>query len=258
MSDDRHLSGVGMFEGIADVFTADLAFAAAVAIVSGIVHGYTGFGAALVMVPLLALLYGPVEAIAVTSIAGLIGSSPVYLGAARIAVWREVGPLMAAAIIATPLGVVVLFSVDPEWIRRAIGLFVLMAALLLMSGWVYRGRRGAVASAVTGTLCGAVSGVAGVGGPPVVVYFIAAPHEPAVQRANIVISVGVVIPLVLGSMAIGGAVDGATLVRGIVAAPFYMAGFHGGTRLFGMAPQSLFRKIALWLLIATGLTAVVF
>ncbi len=247
-----------MLEGIVDVFTADLAFAAAVAVVSGIVHGYTGFGAALVMVPLLALLYGPVEAIAVTSIAGLIGSSQVYPGAARIALWREVGPLSLAAIIATLLGVVVLINVDPEWIRRAIGVFVLMAALLIMSGWVYRGRRGMAASVVTGALCGVVSGVAGVGGPPVVVYFIAAPEAVAVRRANIVISVGVVIALVFGSMAVGGAVDSGTVARGVVAAPFYMAGFWGGSRLFVTAPQTLYRKVALWLLIATGLSAVVF
>ena len=210
------------------------------------------------MVPLLALLYGPVEAIAVTSIAGLIGSAQVYPGAARIALWREVGPLSLAAIIATPLGVIVLISVDPEWIRRAIGVFVLLAALLIMSGWVYRGRRGATTSAVTGALCGVVSGVAGVGGPPVVVYFIAAPEDVEVQRANIVISIGVVILLVFGSMVVGGAVDGGTVTRGVVAAPFYMAGFWVGSRLFAIAPQTLYRKVALWLLIATGLSAVVF
>lgn len=248
----------GMLEQITGVFTIDLALVAAVAIVSGIIHGYTGFGAALVMVPLLAILYGPVEAIAVTSIAGLIGSLQVYRGASRIALWREVGPLTLAAVVATPLGVVVLFSVDPEWIRRAIGAFVLMAALLIMSGWVYRGRRGALASAVTGALCGAITGVAGVGGPPVVVYFLAAPEAVEVQRANIVISVGVVIALVLASMAVGGAFGSGTVARGVVAAPFYMAGFWGGGRLFTIAPQTLYRKVALWLLIATGLAAVVF
>jgi hypothetical protein len=242
-----------MVEAITGVFTIDLALAAAVAIVSGVIHGYTGFGAALVMVPLLALMYGPVEAIAVTSIAGLIGSAQIYPGAARIALWREVAPLTLAAVVATPLGVMLLFSVDPEWIRRAIGVFVLLAALLIMSGWVYRGRRG-----VTGAVCGAVSGVAGVGGPPVVVYFLAAPEAVAVQRANIVISIGVVIALVLGGLVVGGGVNGGTAARGLVIAPVYMAGFWAGVRLFAIAPQTLYRKVALWLLMATGLAALVF
>ena len=247
-----------MVEAITGVFTIDLALAAAVAIVSGVIHGYTGFGAALVMVPLLALMYGPVEAIAVTSIAGLIGSAQIYPGAARIALWREVAPLTLAAVVATPLGVMLLFSVDPEWIRRAIGVFVLLAALLIMSGWVYRGRRGAAASAVTGAVCGAVSGVAGVGGPPVVVYCLAAPEAVAVQRANIVSSIGVVIALVLGGLVVGGGVNGGTAARGLVIAPVYMAGFWAGVRLFAIAPQTLYRKVALWLLMATGLAALVF
>ena len=135
---------------------------------------------------------------------------------------------------------------------------VLLAALLIMSGWVSRGRRGAAASAVTGALCGAISGVAAVGGPPVVVYFLAAPETAEVQRANIVISVGVVIAIVFGSMVVGGAVDGGTVARGVVAAPFYMAGFWAGARLFAVAPQTLYRKFAMWLLIATGLSVVVF
>ena len=78
-----------MFEGVFGVFTADLAIAAVVAAFSGIIHGYTGFGAALVMAPLLSLLFGPVEAIAVMVISALLGSVHVYPGAARLALWRE-------------------------------------------------------------------------------------------------------------------------------------------------------------------------
>ncbi len=245
-----------MLEALGDVLTADLALAAAVAVVSGIVHGYTGFGAALVMVPLLAILYGPVEAIAVTSIAALIGSAPVYPGAARIARWREVAPLSAALVVVTPLGVVVLFNTDPDWIRRAIGALVLLAALLIMSGWVYRGARNALASFLAGAVSGAITGAAGVGGPPVVVYFLAAPEPAEVQRANILISVGVVVVISLAAIAIGGGVGAGTVVRGVVLSPLYMAGFQAGGRLFAIAPQDLYRKVALWLLIATGLAVI--
>ena len=102
-----------MIEQIAAVFTIDLAFAAAVAIVSGVIHGYTGFGAALVMAPLLSLLYGPVEALALMVITALLGSAQVYPQAARTALWREVAPLSIGVVVATPLGIAVLFSADP-------------------------------------------------------------------------------------------------------------------------------------------------
>ena len=246
-----------MAEEILSVLTTDLALAAAVAVISGIVHGYTGFGGALVMVPLLSLLYGPVEAIAVVVISALLGSAHVYAGAARHALWRELGPLSAAIVVATPLGVAVLFAADPEWIRRTIGVFVLLSALLIMSGWVYRGRRGMVASGIAGALCGGITGVAGVGGPPIVVYFLAAPEAAHVQRANIIISIGVVAVVTLVTLALGGAIETATMVRGVVIAPFYLVGFWTGSRLFAIAPAELYRKVALWLLIATGLSVIV-
>ncbi len=245
-----------MLEGVFGVFTTDLAIAAVVAAFSGIIHGYTGFGGALVMVPLLSLLFGPVEAIAVMVISALLGSAHVYAGAARLALWREVGPLSIAIMVATPFGVAILFNADPEWIRRAIGAFVLLAALLIKSGWVYRGRRGVLASGVAGALCGGITGIAGVGGPPVVVYFLAAPQPVEIQRANIIISVGVVALVTLVTLAVGGGVGTGTVTRGVVIAPFYMAGFWTGGRLFAIAPAELYRKVALWLLIATGLSVV--
>lgn len=245
-----------MLDQIAGVVTTDLAWAAAVAAISGLVHGYTGFGGALALVPLLALLYGPVEAVAVTQIVALIGSATAYSGAARLVRWREVGPLSVAIVVFTPMGVAVLLVADPDWIRRAIGLFVLAAALLILSGWVYRGARGPLAGAVTGALCGAISGAAGVGGPPVAVYFLAAPEPPEVQRANILVSVGVVIVVAISSIAIGGGIGTATLVRSAVLAPLYLAGFRAGVHLFHVAPSELYRKAAIALLIATGISAI--
>ena len=244
-------------EILANVFAPELALAALVAVVGGGVYGYTGFGSALVMVPLLALMFGPVEAITVTAIASLIGSLQVYAGAARLARWREVGPLCAAILVATPLGVAVLFTTDPEIIRRAIGFLVLLAAGLLMSGWVYRGRRGAAAGAVAGALCGGITGAAGVGGPPVVVYFLASPDSAAVQRANVVIPVGVVAVVTVVAIGAGGGIGAETVARGIVLSPAAMLGFWTGSRLFATAPQTLYRRAAMGLLIASGLVTLV-
>ena len=60
----------------------------------------------------------------------------------------------------------------------------------------------------------------------------------------------------LAAIAIGGGVRAGTVVRGVVVAPLYMAGFWVGGRLFPIAPRDLYRKVALWLLIATGLAVI--
>ena len=71
-------------------------------LVAGLVHGYTGFGAAMVAMPLLSLVYNPVEALAVTAIVGLAGAAQLSPGAARVAHWPEVVPVMAGPTLVTP------------------------------------------------------------------------------------------------------------------------------------------------------------
>ncbi len=64
-----------MSESLISILNTDLALGALVALFSGLIHGYTGFGAALLMMPLFALLFGPVQSIAITSVIVLSGSA---------------------------------------------------------------------------------------------------------------------------------------------------------------------------------------
>ena len=191
-----------MIENMHALFNVDLLAAALIAIISGVLHGYTGFGAALFMVPLFTLLFGPMEAIILMVIIAAFGSAQLYPTAARNAQWRELVPVILAIFISTPVGIYLLFSLDAEVIRRAMGGFVLLAALILLSGWVYKGPRGVAASAVAGGLAGIINGATGVGGPPLAMYFLSAPLPPAVQRANIVIAVTAIVFIALASLMI--------------------------------------------------------
>ena len=88
-------------------------------------------------------------------------------------------------------------------------------------------------------------------------YFLSAADPPAVQRGNIVLSVGVVILLALAALIVAGGFSGATVVRSAVLTPFYILGAWAGARLFAVAPKAYFRKVALVLLIATGVLVLV-
>lgn len=243
-----------MPEFLAGIAAPEFAIAAAVAVLGGMVHGYTGFGAGLVMVPFYALLFGPVETIGVIFISGLLASARVYPRAARLARWRELAPMAASSVVATPLGALVLFNADPSLVRRIMSVLVLAAAALMMSGWNWRGRRGAAAGAVAGGLSGVINGVAGVGGPPIVAYFLAAPETADVQRANIMMALGISVTITIAVVAIGGGIGTTTIARSIVIAPIQAAGFWAGSRLFTVAPQAFYRRVALLVLVASGIS----
>ena len=234
-----------------------LALAVGVIIIAALISGYTGFGGALFMVPLMVVLFGPVEAVAVSRIVGLLGRAQLYSNAARTAKWSEVFPLFVAIVIVTPFASTVLFIADPELIRRGIGVLVILVSIVMLSGWTYRGSRGWPASLFFGSICGGLAGIAGIGGPPMVLYFMTAPDENKVRRANIVMAVALVTLVVLTTFLVKGGIGASTVIRAAILLPASVIGTWLGNWAFGVAPQTYFRYVALTLLFATGVATVV-
>ena len=59
---------------INEILDMSLLLGVVVALVSGMIQGYSGFGGGLVVVPILAILFSPLEAIANTALAELFGN----------------------------------------------------------------------------------------------------------------------------------------------------------------------------------------
>lgn len=242
---------------MAELFDAALIYGIAMAVLNGLIQGYTGFGGALLLVPFLTFLFGPVEAVAIVGVISLCGSAQLYPGAVRRAIWGELIPIFFGIALVTPLGAVLLFHLDPEITRRVMGGFILVFALVLFSGWVYRGPRGIVPSVLVGGLAGGITGTSGVGGPPLALYYLASPEPVDVQRANIVISIVVLTTAMVVSIAVGGGYSVDVLLRAVILTPAFTFGIWSGARLFSIAPKSYFRRAALWLLIVTGISVIV-
>ena len=226
-------------------------------LLGGMVHGLTGFGGALVTMPLLALLIGPVEALALSAPAWVLGTLQMLPRASREADWTALWPILIPALLATPLGTLLLFVMEPDIVRRTIGLFVLAGAVMLATGWTYRGPRGRLPGIIAGSLCGGITGFAGVGGPPVIVYVLAWPDSPAIQRASILIIIGSVGVVTLLGIIVGGAYDGTVALTALVLAVAYVAGTWSGSAGFRAASDAFFRRAALTVLFASGIAAIV-
>src|SRR5258708_732159 len=74
----------------------------------------------------------------------------------RLAGWRPLAPMRLAAGAAMPLGVWALASIDKGTIVAAVSAIIVAFVILMWTGWRYRGRRSAVASAVVGAMSGAM------------------------------------------------------------------------------------------------------
>ena len=91
------------------------------------------------MVPLYTFLFGPITAIAITTMCSLVSLSPIVLKLIRNIEWTQLLPLSAGIIISNILGIVFLTSADPTIVSLGIGVFVLVSGFILMSNFSYTG-----------------------------------------------------------------------------------------------------------------------
>lgn len=243
---------------IGDVIDIHLAYGFGIALLASMMTAYAGFGGALVMVPLFTFLFGPVQAIGLMGICGMIGQGHLVASQTRYVRWSEAAPVCLAMLVAIGLGTHFLVSANPKTIRIGIGMFVLISAAVLMSNIRYRGPRGPVPSVMVGLVTGGIMGGFGVpAGPVLVVYYLAGSDSPPVQRANILISAYLMIVLALAGLALRNAIETETLLRAVFIAPGSILGAILGRILFRIAPAAWFRPVAYGLLIAIGISAIV-
>jgi uncharacterized membrane protein YfcA len=110
------------------------------ALVAGMVRGFAGFGAAMMMTPVFSALYGPAVGITLCMLLEIVVALPLLPRAIQYVDWRRIGLLMVAAVVGAPVGNLVLTQVSPEPMRWAISAIVLAAVALLASGWRFHGQ----------------------------------------------------------------------------------------------------------------------
>lgn len=245
-------------ELLAALLGPDLAIAGAAALAAGVVRGLVGFGGALVMVPILSLLFGPAPAVAVVIALELLGFLQLLPGAVRHVRWRELAPMSVAALAVLPLGAWLVVHVAPEVMRRTIGGIVVALGLLLLWGRRAARRPGLPAALGVAGVSGLLQGLAGTPGPPVVLFLLAGPDSAAANRHQLVGYFAVLDTAGLLLFAAQGTVDGLMLGRIALLLPLSVAGTWLGARLFYRAREALLRRLALALIIAIGLLGLLY
>jgi uncharacterized protein len=234
------------------VDTRTLVLAVAIALVAGAVRGITGFGGAMVMSPPLALLLGPRLAVPVGLLLESVVAAPMLLRTRHRTNWRLMGTILAAACAFVPLGVLVLAAADPLVIRRAIALFVIVFAFILLRGWRYAGRPRIATSLGLGAISGGMLGATSIGGPPVVLYLLSGPDPVETTRANLTLYVTVTSLVGIIMLWHEDFFDTPAIVASLWLAPAYYCGLLAGVRLFPLLGDTRFRHLTLVLLIAVS------
>ena len=222
-----------------------------IAVVSGTARGFSGFGSALIFMPLASSIAAPRLVAALLLIIDFIAAMPPIPNGWRNADRKAVAIMALGALVGTPLGTYALTQLDPVTTRWIISMFVLALLLLLISGWRYHGKDHPPVAIGIGALSGFCSGLAQTGGPPIVAYWLGRPIAPVVARANILLFFAASDFFSLVSYSLTGLITADALKFSLLIGPIYAIGVLLGAMLFGRASEKVFRSIC-YALIATA------
>jgi uncharacterized membrane protein YfcA len=224
-----------------------------VALVAGCARGFSGFGGALIFVPVASAVVGAKLAVPLLLIVDLILTPGLMPKAWRNADRPNVGVMAAGAALGVPLGTFLLTHVEGTTIRWGIVGVVVVLLALLMSGWRYHGRPHASLTTAVGLTSGLFSGVAQVGGPPVVAYWLGGNFTPQTVRANIVLYFAISSVLSVASYLVAGILTWETVQLSLMIGPAFALGLFSGARLFTIANELVFRRICYGLIAAAAI-----
>ncbi|MEC9343231.1 MAG: sulfite exporter TauE/SafE family protein, partial [Pseudomonadota bacterium] len=240
---------------ILSTLAADPALYAFLAVIAlaGVVRGFSGFGAGMIIAPTGAALYSPQIAIIALFVLDFGPSNIMVPGAWPKVNWREVLPVALGYVLALPAGLYFLKFGDPVVLRWCISATILVVVAVLWSGWIYRGPRTPPVSVLVGSLGGFLGGAVGIGGPPAVIYWMAARTGAGNVRANLVVLFAITQLTVLAGLVVADLFTWRATVIGLAGIPVYLAGLLIGMRLFGRASEQVYRRVALVLVLAAAL-----
>ncbi len=229
---------------------APQALATLLSIVFGaaVVRGLTGFGFAILAVPLLGLVIPPAHAVLLAIVLQmLIGPFGVSKALGHIDA-RLVAGVAAGAALATPLGLLILSMTPPDTARLVI------AAIAVGCFGTFLVKRAPLPSrarshiAATGVAAGLLNGFAAMPGPPVILYFVRSGVTPMAARGSMILVFFAAATAGTVTAALRGLLDARLLMLVAACFPLMLAGNHIGSRFFGVIPERVWRSIVIILL----------
>lgn len=213
-------------------------------VVAGVVRGLVGFGAAMILVPILSAVMNPVVAVPLLTVVDGLVTLPLFVAATRECRWREIVPLTIAAVAALPIGIAILVHVPTETLRLGISVTILILVGVIASGWRYQGSPSLPLTLGVGAASGTLGGSTGMIGPPVILFWLGGQNNAALVRANINAFFGLMILITTIAYWIGGLFTLEIMAVSVLLAPIYGAAVWVGARGFRHTSDLVYRRFA--------------
>jgi len=217
---------------------------------AAIVRGFSGFGFSLLSITAISLIMPAKEIVPSIFLLEVAASLNLIPSIWREIDWRGIAFLLLGYVVALPFGVYALANVPAPPMQIALGLFVIVTGIMMLSGFRLHKTPGAVATTATGAASGILNGAFGIGGPPVVLFYFSTPAAAAVGRASVIAFFLSTDTLGLAELARNGLVTVQSFAQFVAWIPALLIGIAIGAKGFRHMDQAKFRRAVLIILVA--------
>jgi hypothetical protein len=227
-----------------------------VVFLAGMIQGLTGFGFALVSVPLLLIFLPPTMAIPMVIIHGTLITLILLFESRKWLELRRILPLIIAGVIGVPFGTYILTALGINVLKVFIGVVITLFALIFLAGFRREIRNEKLASGPIGFISGLLNSSTGMSGPPVILFFINQGLRKEVFRANIIAYFVALNLVTISSFLYTGLITSDVLHYAVLFLPAMILGAATGIRLIHRVDEKLFSRIALIIAAIAGLASI--
>ena len=230
-----------------------LFYGSCIVALAGIIRGFTGFGNMMIMSPGLSLIFGPVMAIPMIYIIELPIVTFFLFKLFKKIQWKKIIILASSSLVFAPIGLYLLQNLDVNITKKIIGIVVIVVALLLFFKIKLNIKGKFLAQIIFGSMSGLIGGSTGLGGPPVVSYFLISNFTADEIRSNITgtffirVSASIIFTIILGLLSWKIVIIALSLI------PSYLLFSLIGDYLYKFSNDNRYKKIALIIFLSFGL-----
>lgn len=223
---------------------------------AGMTQGLTGFGFALVSVPIMIILLSPKVVVPIIVIHSFVINLIILFEARKWVDLKRVWPLMIAGVAGIPIGTYLLIALDVSILKIFIGSVTMPFAIASLAGFKKHIRSEKLAFAPVGLISGLLASSTSLAGPPVILFFVNQDVEKQNFRANLVAYFTVINLVAIPALMIGDVITTAVINHALWFLPATILGAITGIKLAHKVSEKLFRNIALVIIIIAGLLSI--
>jgi uncharacterized membrane protein YfcA len=232
----------------------DFALIIAVGLVAGTLSGIVGFGSSLMLMPVLVIAFGPVQAVPIMAIAAIMANLSRVMVWWREVDWRLAGAFAATGAPAAAVGAATLLQLPTRLVEAVLGLFFI--SMIGIRRWMAARdmKLRAVHLALLGPPIGFLTGVAVSTGPITAPLYLAA---GLVKGAFVATEAAATLTFYVAKAVVFrsfGALESDILVKGLIVGSTLMVGAWLAKRFMLKIEAAQFRLLMEGIMLASGAT----